>query len=702
MYVKESVTINGKELSIETGKIAKQADGAVIVRYGDSMVMVTAVSSKTPRAEGSFLPLTVDYVEKAYAAGKIPGNFFRREGRLSEVEVLNSRLIDRPIRPLFPEGWFCEIQVVATVLSHDQRHPTAPLAQIGASAALHISNIPFHGPIAGVQVGRVDGQLIAFPTLEQLERSDMDISLVASKDAIVMVEGELNNLDEDTLLEALFFGQEAVQPIIELQEKLRLAVGKEKRPEPVIEVHEELKKRVEQEAREPLIRALSKTEKLPRYAAIDAVVTDTVEKLAPEFEGLEGKIKEYIGDLKYRLVRSWILKGERLDKRDTVTVRPIDTEVSLLPVAHGSALFTRGETQAIVVATLGFGMDNQKLDLITGEEYRSFMLHYNFPPFSVGEARPMRGPGRREIGHGHLAHRAIQKVLPSKAEFPYVIRVVSEVTESNGSSSMATVCGASLSLMDAGVPIKAPVAGIAMGLIKEGNEIAVLSDILGDEDHLGDMDFKVAGTATGINAVQMDIKIEGLSRDIMKKALYQAKEGRLHILGEMAKTLDAPRPELPSSAPRIYTLNINSDKIRDVIGPGGKVIRGLAEDTGAKIDVEDSGLVTVVSSDEESAQAAIKAIRNITREPEVGEVYEGHVVKVIENFGAIVEFAPNFKGLIHISELENKKVKNITDVVDIDDPVVVKIISIDNRSGKIRLSRKKAFDVDEKDIIRLN
>ncbi|MBU1239426.1 polyribonucleotide nucleotidyltransferase [Myxococcota bacterium] len=700
MHIKESVMINGRKITIETGKIAKQADGAVLVRCGDSVVLVTAVASNTPRSEGGFLPLTVDYVEKSYAAGKIPGNYFKREGRLSEVEILNSRMIDRPIRPLFPEGWFFETQIMATVLSHDKMHPTAPLAQIGASAALHISDIPFHGPIAGVQVARVNGNLIAFPTMEELAKSDMDISLVASADAIVMVEGELDTLDEDTLLEALFFGQDAVQPVIALQNRLREMCGREKRPDPVITVDQVLKARVEEIAREPLVRALSKVEKLPRYAALDKVSEETCAALAEEFPGKAGEIKEFIGTMKYHLVRSWILKNERLDKRDTTTVRPIESEVSVLPMAHGSALFTRGETQALVVATLGYGMDNQKMDLLTGEEFRSFMLHYNFPPFSVGEARMVRGPGRREIGHGHLAYRAISKVLPSKDDFPYVIRVVSEITESNGSSSMATVCGATLALMDSGVPIKAPVAGIAMGLIKEGDDVAILTDILGDEDHLGDMDFKVAGTATGINAVQMDIKIEGLSREIMKNALYQAREGRLHILGEMAQTMDAPRAQLPPQAPRIYTLNINPDKIRDVIGPGGKVIRGLAEDTGAKIDIVDSGLVTVVSSDENSAQAAINAIRNITREPEIGEVYEGHVVKIIDKFGAIVEFAPNWSGLIHISELDDNNVAEITDVVDIDDKVVVKVIKIDSKTGKIRLSRRKAFDVDEKDIIK--
>ncbi|PKN45720.1 MAG: polyribonucleotide nucleotidyltransferase [Deltaproteobacteria bacterium HGW-Deltaproteobacteria-17] len=700
MHVKESIQINDRELTIETGKIAKQADGAVMVRLGDSMVLVTVVAAKTANPATDFLPLTVDYVEKSYAAGRIPGNFFRREGRLSEAEILTSRLIDRPLRPLFPEGWFFETQVVATVVSHDRSCPTEPLAQIGASAALMLSDVPWSGPVAGVQIARVDGRFIAWPTMDQLLDSDMDINIVASRDAIVMVEGELNNLDEETLVNALFFGHEAVQPVLDLQEKLRAAVGRTKRPVPVLPDNSEIMARVRAVGTSRLISALSNKEKLPRYAALDEAKKEIIAELAPEFEGKEKAIGACIGDLKYEMVRALILhEKKRLDGRGLTDVRQITCEVGLLPCVHGSALFTRGETQALVTATLGFGTDNQKMDLLTGEELRNFMLHYNFPPFSVGEAKMMRGPGRREIGHGTLALRAISKVLPSQEDFPYVIRVVSEITESNGSSSMASVCGGTLSLMDCGVPLKAPVAGIAMGLIQEGSDIAVLTDILGDEDHLGDMDFKVAGTATGITAIQMDIKVLGLTREIMSQAIEQARVGRLHILGKMAETLPAPRAELPEHAPRVYTIQISQDKIRDLIGPGGKMIKSLCEQSGAKINVEDSGLVSIATADSEAGEWVVKRIKALCAEPEVGRVYAGYVTRILEGTGAIVEILPGTDGMCHISELDNTRVANVEDIVREGDQVNVLLVEIDRQKGRLRLSRKRALDADPATII---
>ncbi len=699
MHVKESILVNGKELTLETGKIAKQANGAVMVRYGDSMVLVTVVASKNAREDVDFLPLTVDYIEKTYAAGRIPGNYFRREGRLSEFEILSSRLIDRPIRPLFPKGWNRETQVVATVVSHDQENPTEVLAQIGASAALHISQIPWHGPVAGVRIGRIEGTLVAYPTLQQLEQSDMDITVVASRDAIVMVEGELDQVGEDELVEALYFAHEQVQPIIDMQERLREKVGKDKleftepHPDP------ELEEKVASVIRDRLSEALTVKEKLNRYAAIDEVFSALMDELGEEYAERRREVHEVFDGLKKKIVRGWILEeGRRLDGRGLTDVRPITCEVSVLPRVHGSALFTRGETQALVSTTLGTELNNQHMELLTGEEFRNFMLHYNFPPFSVGEVKPMRAPSRREIGHGNLAHRALSKILPSSDEFPYVIRVVSEITESNGSSSMATVCGGTLSLMDAGVPIKAPVAGIAMGLIKEGEDIAILTDILGDEDHLGDMDFKVAGTAEGITAVQMDIKIEGLPREVMRRALYQAKEARLHVLSRMLEAISSPRENLSPYAPRIFTMKIKTDKIRDIIGPGGKTIRAITEESGAQISVENDGTVTIASSDEAAAQKAIKLINSLTREPEAGVVYEG-LVKRIVDFGAFVEILPGTEGLLHISELDEKRVKSVEDVIKVGDLIPVKVLSIEP-NGKMRLSLKAAKDVNPDDIVK--
>ncbi|MBU1219071.1 polyribonucleotide nucleotidyltransferase [Myxococcota bacterium] len=699
MYFKESVVVNGKEISIETGKIAKQASGSVIVRSGNSMVLVTAVAATKAKEDIDFIPLTVDYQEKSYAAGKIPGNFFRREGKLSEGEILASRLIDRPIRPLFPEGWNFETQIIATVLSHDGENCTYTLSQIGASAALMLSDIPWHGPIAGVQVGRIDGKLIAYPSIKDMVNSDMDINMVASKDAIMMVEGELDNLSEEDLLDAMFFGQDAIKPILDLQEKLTKLAGKIKREISLPEKDTAFEQRVVDVVSDALDRALENTAKLERYAAIDEVKKMAVSEFTADFPEKIKDVQKILEDLKYKKVRSKIVKeNKRLDNRTTTEIRQITGETAFLPMAHGSALFTRGETQAIVTCTLGFGMDNQKMDLLTGEEFRSFMLHYNFPPFSVGEARPMRGPGRREIGHGNLAYRALSRVLPKPEDFPYVIRIVSEITESNGSSSMASVCGGSMALMDCGVPVKAPVAGIAMGLIKEGDEFAVLSDILGDEDHLGDMDFKVAGTATGINAVQMDIKIEGINREIMKKALYQAKDGRLHILGKMAEVISESRPDVVEHAPKVTSIMIDTDKIRDVIGPGGKMIRSITETTGAKIDVDDSGRVLIAANNAESAKKAYDFITNLTRDPKIGEYYAGIARRVIDKVGVVVEFLPGSDGLVHISEMDKKFINTIDEVVKVGDTVVVKIIDVE-RGGKIKLSRKQALDVEESLII---
>ncbi len=681
---------SGRKLSIETGKMAKQANGAVVVRSGDTVVLVTAVASKTAKEGQDFFPLTVNYQEKAYAGGKIPGGFFKREGRPSDNETLTCRLIDRPIRPLFPENFLNDTQIMATVVSADKDNDPGILAMIGASAALHVSDIPFFGPIAGVQVGRVNGQFVANPSAEELEASDIDIVVAASKDAVCMVEGGAAEVPEDVMLEAVFFGHAIVQPILAAQEELRAKAGVAKRDVPAVEVDEALKAKVRELAYAQMKEAVRIKSKGDRHNRIDAIAAETIAALSGEFEGRNKEIKGFLGDFEYELVREHILKdGERIDGRDTRTIRPIITEVSLLPRAHGSALFTRGETQALVAATLGTSIDEQRIDSLYGESKKRFLLHYNFPPFSVGETSFRLAPGRREIGHGALAERALARILPKHEDFPYTIRVVSDTLESNGSSSMATVCGGSLSLMDAGVPIKAPVAGIAMGLIKEGDDVAILSDILGDEDHLGDMDFKVAGTAEGVTALQMDIKITGVTREIMQKALGQAREGRLHILGKMAESLTAPRNDLSAYAPRITTIWIKSDKIRDVIGSGGKTIRSITEATGVSIDIEDSGKINIASHDKEACDRAIKMIRDLTAEAEEGKLYMGTVKKIME-FGAFVEIFPGTDGLVHISELDTTRVKNVTDVLNEGDKVLVKCIGID-KQGKIKLSRKEAL-----------
>ena len=690
MEQKVQVEFSGRTLSIETGKIAKQASGAVVVRAGDTIVLVTAVATKTAKEGQAFFPLTVNYQEKAYAGGKIPGGFFKREARPSDNETLTCRLIDRPIRPLFPENFLNDTQIMATVLSADKDNDPGILSMIGASAALEVSDIPFFGPIAGVKVGRVDGRFVANPTAEELEKSDIDIVVAASKDAVIMVEGGADMVSEEEMLEAVFFGHEAVQPILAAQEELKRLAGVAKREIQPPVVDEMLQATVRELAYGKIKEAVRIESKGGRHDQIDAVEEEVQAALAADYEGRAKEIAGFLGDLEYELVREHILKdGVRIDGRDTRTIRPIASEVGLLPRVHGSALFTRGETQSIVAATLGTSVDEQRIDSLYGESRKRFLLHYNFPPYSVGETSFRLAPGRREIGHGMLAERALAKVVPNHDDFPYTIRIVSDITESNGSSSMATVCGGSMAMMDAGIPVKAPVAGIAMGLIKEGDDVAILSDILGDEDHLGDMDFKVAGTAEGVTALQMDIKITGVTREIMQKALAQAREGRLHILGRMAETLSLPRADMSAYAPRIVTIWVKTDKIRDVIGTGGKNIRGITEATGVVIDIDDTGKINIASSDKDACDRAIKMIRDLTAEAEEGKLYMG-IVKKVMDFGAFVEIFPGTDGLVHVSELDTTRVKNVTDVLNEGDKVLVKCIGID-KQGKIKLSRKEAL-----------
>ncbi|MEK9684444.1 MAG: polyribonucleotide nucleotidyltransferase [Rhodospirillaceae bacterium] len=679
----------GRPLVIETGKIARQADGAVMVSYGDTVVLATAVAQKSPKPGVDFFPLTVNYQEKTYAAGKIPGGFFKREGRPSEKETLVSRLIDRPIRPLFAKGFQNETQVICTVLSHDLENDPDIVAMIGASAALTISGIPFLGPIGAARVAFVEEQFVLNPTPDQLEKSRLDMVVSGTQDAVLMVESEADQLSEATMLGAVTFAQRQFQPVIKAIIELAEECAKDPWAMPEApEGKEELRHKVNNLADESLRAAYAETVKQKRVEMISAAKENVLNMLGnedPEFD--EQLVSTLLKDLEKSIVRGAILTtGLRIDGRDTRTVRPIDVEVGVLPRAHGSALFTRGETQALCVATLGTGQDEQIIDALDGEYRERFMLHYNFPPYSVGEAGFLRSPGRREIGHGKLAWRAVRAVLPGADDFPYTIRVVSEITESNGSSSMATVCGSSLSLMDAGVPIKNPVAGIAMGLIKEESGYAVLSDILGDEDHLGDMDFKVAGTSEGITSLQMDIKITGITEEIMENALTQAMEGRLHILAEMAKGMVNAREDVSSFAPRITTISIPKDKIREVIGTGGKVIREICETTGAKIDIDDDGTVKVAAVDAAAGDAALDWIKGIVAEPEVGAIYTGKVVKVME-FGAFVNFLGARDGLVHISELEPRRVEKVTDVVKEGDQVKVKVLAIDDR-GKVKLSMK--------------
>ena len=689
-YQKVQIDFHGRPLLVETGRMARQAGGAALVRLGETVVLVAATAQANAREGIDFFPLTCDYQEKTFAAGKIPGGFFKREGRPAEKEILTSRLIDRPLRPLFPAGFNAETQVIATVLSHDRENDPDVLSLLGASTALVLSDIPWNGPIAAVRVGRIGGRFVLNPTTTELTTSDMNIIVAGSRDAIVMVEGGAAMVPEEVLLEALFAAHEGLQPLISLQDDLRRAVGKPKRQVIPPATNRELEDRVREFTLPKLRAALAVAGKHERYAALDACSDEVATALGGGVPEQQKAVVNIFRHLKRMAVREAIVhEGRRVDGRKPTEVRPITCEVEVLPRTHGSALFTRGETQGLVVSTLGTSSDEQKIDALIGETYKKFMLHYNFPPFSTGEVKFLRGPSRREIGHGALAERAIAPVLPAEDEFPYTIRIVSEILESNGSSSMATVCGGSLSLMDAGVPIKAAVAGVAMGLIKEGAEVCVLSDILGDEDHLGDMDFKVAGTETGVTAVQMDIKIGGVTRAIMQQALQQARAARLHILRIMQETIARPRTELSVHAPRIITIRIKPDRIRDLIGPGGKVIRAIVEETGVKIDVEDDGTVLVASSDGDSMQRAIDKIRAITAEAEVGKIYRGTVRKIVD-FGAFVEIFPGTDGLVHISQLADERVRKVSDVLKEGDVISVKVLEVD-KSGKIRLSRKEAM-----------
>jgi len=698
MYVRESVMVGGRALTLETGRLAKQAHGAVLVTYGETMVLVTAVS-QDERPGLDFFPLTCEFVEKTYAAGKIPGGFFKREARQRDEEILACRIMDRPLRPLFPDGFKKDTQIIATVLSSDKQNKADVLALTGASAALHISDIPWNGPIAGVRVGRKNGEFVAYPTAAEIEECDIDLVVACSRDAIVMVEGGAAEATESDLIDALMFAHETAQPVIDLIERIRQAVGKAKRPFQAPTLDPAVKARVAAIVDGDLKSATRVTDKKARYEGYAALKKKLGETLLGElgaeaFLLAEKLIKAEFEARKAHVVRSYVLdEGKRIDGRDTRSIRPIMCEAGLLPRVHGSALFQRGETQAIVTTTLGTSTDEQKIDGLMGESWKRFYLHYNFPPFSTGETKPMRGPGRREIGHGALAERALTRMIPVQEQFPYTIRIVSETLESNGSSSMAAVCGGCLSLMDAGVPIKSPVAGIAMGLIAEENKYAILSDILGDEDHLGDMDFKVCGTARGVTAIQMDIKIAGLSRAILAQALDQAREGRLHILGKMLEALPAPRPDLSKYAPRITTIKVKPDQIRLIIGPGGKTIKGIVDQTGVAIDVEDDGTVNVASADSEAVKRALDIIKGLTAEPEVGAVYKG-TVKRITDFGAFVEILPGTDGLVHISELAHTRVERVEDVVKEGDTVEVKVVSVD-REGKIRLSRREVLPLPE-------
>jgi len=696
-YFRKELDWGGRKLVLETGKIARQADGAVLASYGDTIVLCTVVGARSTKPGQDFFPLTVNYQEKTFAAGKIPGGFFKREGRPTEKETLVSRLIDRPIRPLFPAGFRNEVQVIATVLSHDLVNDPDMVALIGCSAALTLSGIPFFGPVAGARVAYIDGAYVLNPTAEQMKTTALDLVLAGTSEGVLMVESEAKELSEEIMLGAVNFGHAAFQPVI--QAIIELAEVAAKEPWALPEVSEEQKilaARVDALARTSIAEAYQEKVKQVRYEKVGAAKKAAAAALT--VEGLDAdKAKGLFKDLEADIVRNAILDtGLRIDGRDTKTVRPIIAEVGVLPRAHGSALFTRGETQALCVATLGTGQDEQVIDALEGEYREHFMLHYNFPPYSVGEAGRMGSPGRREIGHGKLAWRAIHPLLPAKDKFPYTMRVVSEITESNGSSSMATVCGTSLALMDAGVPLTSPVAGIAMGLIKEDRGFAVLSDILGDEDHLGDMDFKVAGTANGVTSLQMDIKITSITPAIMEVALGQARDGRIHILGEMAKALTGAREGVSSTAPRITVINVPKEKIREVIGTGGKVIREIVEQTGCKIDINDDGTIKIASSDPEKAQMAIDKIRGIVAEPEIGVIYNGKVVKTAE-FGAFVNFLGSKDGLVHISELQQGRVNKTTDVVNQGDAVKVKVIGFDDR-GKVKLSMRMVDQATGADI----
>lgn len=690
MIKKIEAEFGSYKVSLEYGRMAKQAHGAIVGQYGDTVVLATAVTSDEAKEGIDFLPLTVDYQEKAYAAGKIPGGFFKREGRPSEKEILVSRLIDRPIRPLFPDNFFNDTQVIASVLSADQTNSSDFLGIICASAALTISDIPFNGPIGAVKIGRIEGEFVINPTFTEMEKSDLNLIVAGTRDAVMMVEGGANELPEDVVLEAIGLAHREIQKVIDIQLELKALVGKKKMEIQPLSINKELEEKIKEMSLGRIREAILIPSKASRQEHLDKILDDLHIHLKKDEKDITKEITIIFHEIERNEVRRMILdKNKRADGRGYKDIRPITSEVGVLPRTHGSAIFTRGETQSLSVATLGTSLDEQRIDALEGESKKTFMLHYNFPPFSVGEVKGLRGPGRREIGHGALAEKALKAVIPSKDKFPYTLRVVSDILESNGSSSMATVCAGTLALMDAGVPIKAPVAGIAMGLIKEDDKIAILSDILGLEDHLGDMDFKVAGTRKGVTAIQMDIKIAGITKELMALAVEQAREGRLFILDKMLETMSEPRSTLSAHAPRIITMKVKQDKVREVIGPGGKVIRSIVEKTGVKIDIDDSGVISIASTDEDASKAAIEMINQITAEAEIGKIYLGKVRRIVD-FGAFVEIIPNTDGLVHISQLAEHRVKNVTDEVSEGDEILVKVIEID-KQGKIRLSRKDAL-----------
>jgi polyribonucleotide nucleotidyltransferase len=691
MYRKLEIEFAGRPLSLETGRLAKQSHGAVLAQYGETIVLATVVAAYQSREKVDFVPLTVDYQERTFAAGKIPGGFFKREGRPSEKEILTSRLIDRAMRPLFPKGFDQETQIIVTVLSADRDNDPDMLSLIATSAALEISDVPHEGPVAAVRMGRADGKLVVNPRFAEMETSDLSMVVAAKPDSIVMLEGGADIVDEESVLEALFTAHEEMRPVFELQHELRRLAGKQKRPFKLKQYDESLLSAVRERMALPLDEVLKIVGKKERNSAIYALSDRVVEELAPQFHDRSNELAEATEKVLRDRVRRVILEQDRrIDDRSSTEIRPLSAQVQVLPRTHGSALFTRGETQVLATVTLGTSSDEQKIDALLGERFKKFMLHYNFPPFSTGEVKFLRGPSRREIGHGALAERALVPVLPPEESFPYTIRVVSEVLESNGSSSMATVCGGSLALFDAGVPVKAAVAGIAMGLVKEGDQVRVLTDILGDEDHLGDMDFKVAGTAQGVTAIQMDNKVGGITRDVMRQALHQARDARLFVLSVMEKAMARPRKEVSSYAPRIHTMHIKPDKIRDVIGPGGKVIRGLVEETGCKIDIQDDGTVLIASADGIQMEKAVAAIEAITAQPEVGRIYRGKVRKIVD-FGAFVEILPGTDGLLHISQISKDRIRRVEDELSEGDEVMVKVLDID-RNGKIRLSMREALE----------
>jgi len=691
MIKSASIQINGQTLNVETGRVARQAGGSVVVTLGDTAVLVTVVGTDDVREGIDFLPLTVEYKEMSYAGGKFPGNFFRRDmGRPGEGETLVARLIDRPLRPLFPDNYHFETQIMASVLSTDKENDADVLAILGASAALEVSDIPFQGPIAAVRVGRVNGSFVANPTMTQRDESDIDLIVAGNRSAVVMVEGGSEFVSEEDMTEAILFGQESLQPMLKLQDELREAVGKPKRELPPVTVDEELLARVKEQAEGRIREVITTADKNLRQQKEREASRAVVEALAETYPDRSREIKNMVHDLEKEMIRRMVLEEERrIDGRPFDRVRDIECMVGVLPRVHGSALFTRGETQALVLTTLGTEMDSQKIETILGDSFRRFLFHYNFPPYSVGEAKRPAGPGRREIGHGALARRGLLPVVPDVEQFQYTLRVVSEILESNGSSSMASVCGGSLSMMDAGVPLKDAVAGVAMGLIAEGDKVAVLTDIIGDEDHFGDMDFKVTGTRDGITALQMDIKIDGINREIFQRALAQAREARLFILDKMNQTIGRSREKISPYAPSITTIQIHPEKIRTVIGPGGKTIREITAMSECKVDVDDSGKVVIAAADAESAEVAIEMIKKLIQEAEVGNLYRGKVRKIMD-FGAFVEILPGTDGLVHISQLDKERVNKVTDILQEGDEVLVKVIDID-KNGRIALSRKAAL-----------